>query len=76
MAIPGVYLIKTYSEGCCSNRIHEAAGRVLEAYSKALETAGMTSNTAWWIEVIAGSQSQFRGPQREPRLHSGLPRFY
>ena len=43
MTIPGGYLIKTYySEGCCSNKIHEAAGRALEAYGKASETAGMT----------------------------------
>ena len=32
MAILGVYLIKTYSEGCCSNEILEAAGRALEGY--------------------------------------------
>ena len=46
MAIPGGYLIKTYySEGCCSNKIHETAGRALEAYGKASETAGMTWNS-------------------------------
>ena len=48
MAVPGRYLIKTYySEGCCSNKIHEAAGRDLEAYGKASEAAGRTSKTAW-----------------------------
>ena len=47
MAVRGGYLIKTYSEGCCSNKIHEAADRDLEAYGKASEAAGRTSKTAW-----------------------------
>ena len=41
MTVPGRYLIKTYySEGCCSNKIHEA-------YGKASEAAGRTSKIAW-----------------------------